>query len=175
MKLFAEICVMEKKSLTKDSQFTVGEEKWLNYILGILCLALFIYGVVDAAKRNFKNIDYQSYVFALAIVPVIYFFKKANSKRVFIRVNKIGIYQDEKLVTKWSNLLKAYVAQKEKKGIFNIQDNFELVLEFKAENGRDGIRKKIPLTNTQNKSDEDVLTAVQFFWWLHRKEAGNYT
>ena len=161
---------MGKKPLNKDSEFVVGEEKVLNYILAILCFALFMYGLIDAVRRHFVNIDYQSFFFALALIPAFLFFKKARSSRVYIRVNKTGIYQDEKLVTHWPGLLKAYLAQKEKTGLFNIQDNFLLVVEYKKDALKQGFRHKIPLTNTQNKSEEEVLEAVQFFW----KEYGNY-
>lgn len=155
---------MRKIPLSKDSEFLVGEEKVLNYILGSLCFALFGYGVFDAARRHFTNIDYQSFVFALALAPALLFFRKARSKRVFIRVNKTGIYQDEQFVTGWPGLLKAYIAQKEKKSFFNIQDNFLLVVEYRKDGSKEGIRRKIPLTNTQNKSEEEVLEAVNFFW-----------
>jgi len=163
---------MAKPPLTKDSQFTVGEEKVLNYVMALLFFALFLYGLMDAINRNFKKIDYQSYVFALAIAPVIYFMHRAYSKRVYIRVNKNGIYQDEKLVTGWPGLLKAYIAQKEKTGFFNIRDNFMLVVEYRKDGDKEGFRRKLPLTNTQNKSEEEVLEAVQFFWKEYRKDAG---
>ena len=159
---------MAKKALTRDSEFTVGEEKILNYILALFFLGLFVYGLADAAKRNFKNIDYQSYVFALAIAPAIFCFRKAHSKRVYIRVNKSGIYQGGKLVTNWSNFLRAYLAQKEKTGFFNIKDNFLLVVEYKRDHK--GFRHRIPLTNTQNKSEEDVLAAVNFFYRVYKTD-----
>lgn len=163
---------MGKTPLTKDSEFVVGEEKILNYILATLCFALFVYGLIDAIRRHFTNIDYQSFVFALALLPAFLFFRKARSNRVYIRVNKTGIYQDEKLVTSWSNLLKASVAQKEKKGIFSIQDNFLLVVEYRKDGFQQGFRHKIPLTNTQNKSEEEVLEAVNYFWKKYRDSAG---
>src|SRR5688572_22234236 len=144
---------MGKIQLTKDGDFIVGEAKVLNYVLGTLCLALFGYGVVDAIRRNFINIDYQSYVFAFMLLPAIFCFRKAQSKRIYIRVNKTGIYEDEKLLTGWPGLLKVYVAQKEKKGFIEIRDNFQLIVEYKKDNK--GFRKKIPLTNTQNKSEEE--------------------
>jgi hypothetical protein len=159
---------MANPTLTKESEFVVGEAKVLNYVLAVLCFALFLYGLIDAIKRNFINIDYQSYFFTLALVPAYLFFRKARSKRVYIRVNKRGIYHHEKLVTGWSGLLKAHIDQKEKKGIFNIQDNFLLVLEYRKEDSKQGVRRKIPLTNTQNKSEEEVLEAVKFFWKLYK-------
>lgn len=157
---------MAKKIFTKEDQFVVGEERVLNYILAALCFALFLYGVIDAVNRNFRKIDYQSFVFALALIPAYLFFRKARSNRTYIRINKTGIYQDEKLVTSWANFLNAYIGQKEKKNFFSIQDNFILVVEYKKD-GK-GFRHKIPLTNTQNKSEEDVLAAVNFFWKAYR-------
>lgn len=161
---------MTKKPLTENSQFIVGEEKILNYVLGALCLALFAYGLIDAISRNFRNIDYQSYVFALAIIPAIYCFRRAHSKRAYIRVNKNGLYQDGKLVTNWPNLINAYIDQKDRNTFFSIKDNFLLVVEFKKDTK--GIRHKIPLTNTQNKSEEEVLQAILFFWKLYKRNTG---
>ena len=163
---------MGKIILTKDSEFVVGEEKIINYVMSVFFIALFIYGFVDAISHQFKNIDYQSYIFTLAIVPAIYCFRRANSKRAYIRINITGIYQDEKLVSGWSNFIKAFITQKEKKPIYNILDNFMLVVEFRKDGAKDGFRRKIPLTNTQNKSEEDVLDAVNFFWKLYKTDTG---
>src|SRR4026208_1860800 len=107
---------MGKIQLNNDNEFIVGEARGLNYVLGTLCLALFSYGLIDAIRRNFINIDYQSYVFAVMLLPAIFLFRKAQSKRVYIRINRTGIYEDEKLITRWQDLMNAYVDQKEKKG-----------------------------------------------------------
>lgn len=163
---------MAKIPLTKESEFVVGEEKVLNYIMTAFFIALFLYGLIDAIRRHFINIDYQSFIFALALVPAIYCFRRAHSNRVYIRVNRTGIYKDEQLVTGWSNLLNAFITQKEKTGIFNIVDNFILVVEYTRDGSPEGFRRKIPLTNTQNKSEEEVLEAVKFFWSVYRKDAG---
>jgi hypothetical protein len=152
---------MAKNTLSKDSQFIVGEEKVLNYILALLFFGLFMYGLIDAVLYQFKKLTYLNAVFAVALIPAIFSFQKARSKRVYIRVNKNGIYQDERLLTNWHNYLKAYITQKEV--VFSIQDNFLLVVEYKKDVSDKGFRKKIALTNTQNKSEEDVLEAIQFF------------
>ena len=161
---------MRKTALTKDSEFIVGEEKVLNYIIAFLCLTLFMYGLIDAVTRKFINIDYQSLIFTLALVPAFIFFKKGRSKRIFIRINKTGIYQEEKLLTNWANFIKAFLTQEEK--LVSIKDNFVLVVEYRKEGQKEGFRRKIPLTNTQNKSEEDVLNAVRFFWTAYKNDAG---
>jgi hypothetical protein len=155
---------MGKNQLSRDSEFVVGENKGLNYVLAAVCVALFLYGAVDAIGRQFKNIDYQSYFLALALIPAWHFFKRGQSKTVYIRVNKTGLYEGKKFVTGWSNLIKVYITQKEKTRIYNIQDNFILVVEYWNDTLQQGTRRKIPLTNSQNKSEEEVLEAIQFFW-----------
>lgn len=157
---------MAKTSLHKDAQFIVGEEKALNYVMAFLFFALFMYGLIDAIVRNFKNVDYQSFIFAFALIPAAMFFRKARSKRVFIRVNKKGIYQDERLLTDWPRFIRAYLAQEEK--VVSIKDNFILVVEYKKADTKTAYRRNIPLTNTQNQSEEDVLAAVNFFARLYR-------
>lgn len=163
---------MGKQILHKDSEFVVGEEKVINYVMAIFFLGLFLYGVIDAVRRRFINIDYQSYVFAFAIIPAIYCLRRANNNRVYIRVNKTGIYYQEKLLTSWANFHNAFIDQKEKSGFFNIKDNFLLVVEYRNEAEQKGFRKKIPLTNTQNKSEEEILEAIKFFWNQYNNETG---
>lgn len=164
---------MGKYSLHKDGEFVVGENKLMYIVLAILFFALFAYGVFDAIRLRFKNIDYQSYVLALALIPCIFCLRRIKSKRVYVRINKAGIYMDEQLVTGWSHLLKAYLGQEKKKKIYDLQDKFILIVEYRGADPTKGYRKKIPLTNTQNKSEEEVLEAVDFFWKLYRQEPGH--
>jgi len=160
--------VMGKIPLNKDSQFVVGEDKVLVYIIASLFFALFLYGLIDMFLHHFTKIDYQSFIFMIALAPAFIFFVKARNKRIYIRINKTGIYQDEKLVTGWANLLNAYISQKDT--VLSIQDNFILVVEYRKDGFKQGFRRSIPLTNTQNKSEEDVLAAVKFFWKEYRKD-----
>ena len=159
---------LAKTALNKNSEFLVKEEKVLNYVLAALLLALFGYGVIDAIGRKLSDIDYQSYIFFLAIFPAIYCFRRAHSQRVYIRINKKGIYQDERLVTDWAGFLKAYITQK-KKSLYTIQDHFVMVVEYRKPGTTQGLRRVIPVKNTQNRSQEDVLPAVHFFWKESKK------
>ena len=154
--------VMGKIPLNKDNEFIVGEDKVLDYIMASLFLGLFLYGTIDAILHHFTKFTYLNFVFGIALAPALIFFARARNKRVYIRINKTGIYQDEQFVTNWSNLLNVYLDQKEI--VLSIQDNFILVVEYLKDGFEQGFRRKIPLTNTQDKSEEDVLEAVHFFW-----------
>jgi len=158
---------MKSPSLTPESEFIVGEERVLAIVMSILFAALAIYGIIDLIRNGFNS----SVILILALGPCLMYIKKYKSKRVYIRVNRKGIFQDEKLITSWPFLLNAYIDQSE--GITSykiptIKDNFILILEYKKDDSMKGFRKSIPLTNTQDKSEEDVLAAVKYFWKLSK-------
>ena len=157
---------MANKALTIDSEFVVGEEKILNYILGFLFLIIFVLGLVPSLKHSLSTERIFDYLLMMALLPAFMFLSKARSKRVYIRVNRKGIFQDEQLVTGWDNFLKAYI--KEKPVTLRWRDNFMLVIEFTKDDPAKGFRRFIKLTNTQNKSEEDIIAAIRFFWKLHQ-------
>ena len=82
----------------------VEENKVLDYILASLFFALFLYGLIDAILQHFSKLTYLSFIYSVALLPAILFFKKGRSNKVYIRINKTGIYQDEQLVTDWPNI-----------------------------------------------------------------------
>lgn len=157
---------MAKKILQKNGDFIVGEEKVLLYILSFLFFALFLYGLIDAGIKGFEKIDYQSYIFTVALVPAIILFLKGYRNRIHIRINRNGIYHNERMVTNWANFVNAFVTQKEV--LISIQDNFILVVEYINDKTQKGLRRKIPLTNTQNKSEEEVMAAITFYYKLYK-------
>lgn len=161
---------MGKIELTGDSEFLVGENKVLDYILASLFFGLFLYGLIYAIINKLTTFNYINFLFLIGLLPALLFFKKGTSNKIYIRINKTGIYQDEQLVTDWYHLLNAYISQREK--VFSIQDNFILVVEYMKGSDDKGFRRKIPLTNTQNKSEEEVLEAVHFFWKEYSSSSG---
>ncbi len=154
--------------LDANGQFVVGEYKLMHYFMALFFLALFGYGLYDAIARNFRDIDYQSYVFALAIIPAVMILIKVRKGTIYIRINSKGIYENERLVTQWSGLLNVTLTQEEKKGIYDLGDKFILLLQYSKPGETKPLIRKIRLTNTQNKSEEEVLAAVKWFWGKYR-------
>lgn len=152
--------------LTQDAEFTVGEEKVLDFILAGLFFSIFLFGFIDTVFFHLTELYIQGYLFMITLLPAVIAFKKGLSKRIYLRINKTGIYQDEQLVARWDKMLKAYITQKEVLGSW--RDNFLLVLHYKKENRSGWFRRKVPLTNSQNKSEEEIIAAIRFFWKLHK-------
>ncbi len=149
---------MAKKPLTRDSQFIVAEERVLNYVVTGIFLAVFIFACFDIRSLGVAIV--------LPLALAVFYFIKARSKRIFMRINIRGIYQDEKLVTGWDNFIKATLSQKPM--LLDIRDNFVLLVDYRKEGVMGQQRRTIPLTNTQNQSEEDVMAAVKFFVNAHR-------
>lgn len=159
--------------LQKNEEFLVMEEKWLGYIVALVFVALFTAALI-LQMRYADMHDIWNYYFVILLVPAFFYLSKARSKRVYLRINKKGIYADEKLVTDWDHFLKAFLAQQPPRGrvisaLPDVRDNFVLVVEFTRDDPKKGFRRSIPLTNTQNKSEEDVLQAIRIFHELHKQ------
>jgi len=82
-------------------------------------------------------------------------------------INAKGIYEYNKLVTDWNNFMNAYINQDEITG--DIKDNFILTIEY-IKPGDEGYHiRRIPLTYTQTKSEEEIIDTINFFLALHRE------
>lgn len=137
--------------------------------MAILNLGLAGIGINLLADKGFRDIGGEA-ALLFFLVPGIVFLRKTFSKQVYIRINRSGIYYYERLLTDWKHFLKAYIGEMQK--AYYISDNFQLVIEYTKDDPAKGFRKRIPLHNTQNQSEEDILTAVKYFWHLYANENG---
>ena len=145
--------------LDKNNEFIVKEWKAVNYMVGIFLLSLVILIICLVGVNSISSILWIFLTASPFFLFALIHRKKAASDTAIIRVNDAGLYYYEKLVTDWRNFSNAYVTDERKTERFG--DNFQLVVEFYS--GDLLIKKKIPLTNTQNKSEEEVYAALMYF------------
>jgi hypothetical protein len=135
----------------------------LNAILCFISFGIFAYGVTDALlQKKYEPGIVMPLFYAAALAISLMFFKKFRSNRVFLRINHAGIYKDEKLVTDWDHLIRAHITQREGR-LLNLTDAFILVIEYTKTDPEKGYRTIVPLTNTQNRSEEDIMAALKHF------------
>ena len=97
----------------------------------------------------------------LVAVPAFFFFARAlKAGNVIMKVNKDGIYYYTELVTNWQYFIDAKVTQADK--LWTLQDNFILLINYTDGEGKK-YRSKIPLTNNQDKSEEEIIAAIRYF------------
>ena len=96
----------------------------------------------------------------VAIVPAIIYTYKAFSQTSYLTVNNDGIFERNVLVTNWNNFVSAEINEEEIVGSY--RDNFVLIINYYKENTGYYVRK-IRLTNTQDKSEEEIIAAINHF------------
>jgi hypothetical protein len=130
----------------------------------VLCFGLFLIFIFDFNAPGAFTVMLPS-ALAYFIIPAYVFYSKGQQANIIIKINKDGIYYYGKLITEWNDFDNAYINDKMALGSFS--DNFVLVIEHYR--GDLLYRKNIPLTNTQNQSEEDVYHAIMYFYKEHQR------
>lgn len=151
---------MQESELSEKTEFVVKEFVLLDILIGLFFFFLFFYGLLNSWPDTDEHSKFFYRMLLIALIPALSFTIKGLKNKTAITINKHGIYHYNTFITNWKNLSSAYITQVEITG--SIQDNFVLIIEYYREGG-DYYIKKIPLTNTQNKSEEDVLATINFF------------
>lgn len=150
---------------SKENEFLVRESAFINFVVAGALLLLFVVALMNAS-------DMMSYVmaFGLFLTPGIVFLYKGLSKKIFIRINAQGIFFRGKLMTDWRHFYDAQV--RDGRGIGSIQDKFLLDVRYYSPDGQLLHKVSIPLTNTQDQAEEDVLAATYRFYKAYRTQTG---
>ncbi len=150
----------EKQKFDPDGSFTVRESRATNYALAIIFLVIFISSVYTADFSAFSA-GSPSTVGLIAIVPAVLFFIKAGKHKLIMEVNASGFFYQGKLITDWQNFISVKFTEEEK--AFRISDNFFLLIEYFKPGEPTSFVTKIGLGNTQDKSEEEIIEAVEFY------------
>jgi hypothetical protein len=143
---------MTDSLLTPETNFTVRESQLVNFIAGFALLAVVIVSLMA------YQVDMS---ITLMLLPAAFFIFRGLSNQVAIAINKKGIYQGSTQLTNWNNFIHAYLIDEQKIG--SIQDNFAIVVEYKKDGQPGYFKRKIRITSTQDKTDEEILEAIRFF------------
>jgi hypothetical protein len=143
--------------LNADEDFVVKESMGVNLFVSLAFFAMFLYALYDNIEHGQEGIHLK--ILFIALIPAFLFLRKALSKHRDITINKNGIYINNRLLTNWNNFIEAKIIQREI--ILSIQDNFTLFITYQE--GSRVFRDKIPLRNTQNKAEEEIIEAIRFY------------
>lgn len=135
----------------------------MNIIIATFFAGLFILALYNLGFNSLRSFWFFLPIGLLLLIMILGYGKRMVSQPIIFRINNEGIYYYGSLITNWNNFYNAYVSDEMK--VDSGADNFKLVLEFYRENKL--IRRKIKLTNTQNKSEEEIYTAVMYFYKQH--------
>ena len=148
---------MTKSNLNINKDFIVRESVAVNLAAGLFLVLVFMISmaVADFGWGHFL----QGAV--LLLLPGAFYLARAKRKAIIMRINKTGLYYSGRLFTSWTNFLGARVTQEEIVG--SIQDNFILIVRHYNEHSTE-CSVKIPLNNTQDKAEEEIIEAINFYY-----------
>jgi hypothetical protein len=149
---------MGQAKFNAENDFLVKESAETNLIISIIFFIIFFIAVYSG------DFGWEVYSAAIGIFLLrsAYYLNNARKKEAFIRINKTGFYYKGSLITAWNNFVEASIKQDEIPG--SINDNFVLIIQYYSGYPLDLYVYKIPLTNTQDKADEEILEAIQFYY-----------
>lgn len=138
------------------TSFEVKESKKMRLIIGIVALAFAVFMV-------------QSSPFLSAIVAIfgITSIVVSTRERIIMTVNKDGFFYYGSLITSWNNFVSArFIDQTPQVSStsLGISDQFFLSVRYHKENEPGCFERKFALTNTQDKSEEEILAAIRFYY-----------
>lgn len=147
------------------NDFLVKESRSINYIAGGFLIAVFFVSLL------FGSYDLSNYLFGVCILllPGAIAIARGRRNRVIMKINKNGIYYAGQMVTNWTLYYDAVVADKRDAASF--RDNFVLDLRYYSPDYSLMHTRSIPLTNSQDKSEEEIIQAIRLYYNAARLNA----
>ena len=154
------------ESFNAESDFNVKESRGCNMAMGILLLVVSL-GIIIADLTGTLSGPFIK-VFYLLLIPAVLFIRRGSANQTVMTINKTGFYYGGQLLTNWDNFIDAKVTQEEK--LLTIQDNFQLFIKYYKDGSPGYFGRKIPLTNTQDKAEEEIIAAIRFYYKQYKEE-----
>ena len=131
-----------------------------------LFIALFM-SILGGASLIYDTEHNATFISIFAIGIGVFFFIKSFNRAPVITVNNTGIYSGTKLVTDWRHFGDAAFTELERKRV-RVSDNFVLIVRYSKDNIPGLFKTTIPLGNLQDKSEEEVVEAINAFYRKYR-------
>lgn len=144
-----------------EQDFVVNESKGLNMIVGFFGLLL-VAGFLSTIGIGWRAL--------VLIIPgsmaALVFIRNGATTTTVMIINKTGFYYYGELITNWDNFIDVEFVDDVPIPDANtsaVQDRFYMMVRY----GKDGkagyFGRKIPFTDTQDKSEEEIIAAIKFY------------
>jgi hypothetical protein len=145
--------------MKSNQVFIVKQSKFFNFLRAAIFLGIFA-GIMFTIKdqASFSAPDYIQFS-AFFLVPGIGMIVAGSRRAEVFKLNDTGIYYCKSLLTSWDLFIRAYAEEDNpEKGV---DVKFSLHIEYYTVDERKPYSIKIPLSETLNKSIEDIQAAIQ--------------
>lgn len=139
-----------------DAGFVVKESKSMRLFIGVLALA--IAGIMSRSSVPLAVV--------IAAFGCASLFASTKTK-VIMMISKAGFFYYGKCITDWTHFESAKFIDEMpqlSKSSLGISDQFFLAIRYRKEGDENCYERKIALTNTQDKSEEEIMAAISYFY-----------
>lgn len=129
----------------------------MNFVIGIFLLIFSI----ATLSTGFLVLGCSSFVIAIAA------FSTTSKNVIVFTINKTGIYYYGELLTDWNHFISEEFIDEVPLPSGNdpgINDRFYLFLKYYKDGYPGYYSRKIRLTDTQDKSEEEIIAAIKFYY-----------
>lgn len=147
----------------KEPPFVVRENKGLLRVVGVLllvCSNAAFFGV----RSTDGSLGYLLVGITFLLPGVLCFWRASAANRAIMQIDETGFSYYGRRLTTWDEFEKAWYMQ-EALGD-SIADKFVLMLRYRKADGR-VYQRRLPLTNTQDKAEEEIIAAIRRFYQRH--------
>ena len=141
------------ETFSEDQPFVVKNS------IGILLVIMIFSGMIFISSIPY-GLNY--YAITLGLVPALVSITGLIVHKPVIIVDRTGIYASGRFITDWSHFVHAGFTEIPVTGGY--KDNFVLIVEYSKAGIEGYFRSTIALTDTENKSEEAVVAAINFFF-----------
>jgi hypothetical protein len=144
-----------------DASFVVKESRNMRIFIAMLALGL-------AAIMAWSAMW-------LAVVPAVfgvYSMLASRKQPTVMMIDKRGFFYYGSLVTNWKNFVSAQFMDQTPQlssRSLGLSDQFSIALRYRKEGDPVCYERKIALTNMQDKSEEEILAAIRFYYKQSQK------
>jgi hypothetical protein len=138
-----------------NGDFVVKESKQMRRIIGVFFFILSLFMLKDFLWLGLL-------VGAVGIGALIV----SMRNETIMTINRDGFYYYGKLLTSWTNFLSAEFLDElpvQTSSSAGLSDQFFLYMKYYKDGQPGCFALKIPLTNTQDKAEEEILAAIRFY------------
>jgi hypothetical protein len=141
------------------SPLVVRESKTMNILLGLLMIMMCYFMAYGSSITPTGWKSHLLFIFSL-IFPGFMFWR-AWKNHVCIVIDHAGIWYYGELITSWERFKKAFVDEEAIPG--RTADNFKLFVQYYKPGVNGYFTRKLPLTVSQDRSEEEIIEAIRIF------------
>jgi uncharacterized membrane protein len=128
----------------------------MRVFIGLVALAI-------AAFMTRSSIPLAVLIFIFGVASLL----ASRKNRIIMTINRDGFFYYGSLITNWTNFVSARFidqAPQLSKSSLGIADQFYLAIRYHKEADDTCYERKIALTNTQDKAEEEIMAAIRFYY-----------